>query len=289
MKVCNVCGDPFNRIDWDCPTCGASPTVIDGYFSFSPEMAAASEGYDAIFFAQLSSLEAKNFWFRSRNHLIIWALKRYFPKVQTFLEIGCGTGFVLSGIEHAYPQLTLFGSEVLVTGLGFAAQRLSKATLFQMDARAIPFVDEFDVIGAFDVIEHIQEDVKVLEQMHQAIQPGGGIILTVPQHPWLWSERDDIGHHVRRYQAQELKMKVEQAGFKVVRMTSFVSLLLPIMLLSRLRSQSADSTYDVMAELKVGRWMNALLEGILTLERTVIQSGGNFPAGGSLLLIAEKL
>lgn len=289
MKVCCVCGDRFNRLDWECPTCGFVPVSIDGNFAFSPEMAAANDGYEAAFFAQLSTLEAKNFWFRSRNHLIIWALKRYFPQAQSFLEVGCGTGFVLSGIEQACSQLALFGSEVFATGLGFAAHRLSKATLFQMDARAIPFVDEFDVIGAFDVLEHIQQDVDVLKQMHQAIQPGGGIILTVPQHPWLWSQFDDIGHHVRRYQAQELKAKVELAGFKVIRTTSFVSLLLPLMLLSRLRSRKIDSNYDVMAEFKISPWMNAALEGILTLERTVIHHGGSFPAGGSLLLIAQKL
>ncbi|MCY7394117.1 MAG: class I SAM-dependent methyltransferase [Leptolyngbyaceae cyanobacterium CAN_BIN12] len=203
MKVCYVCGDRFNRLDWECPTCGFVPASIDGNFAFSPEMAAASEGYEAAFFAQLSTLEAKNFWFRSRNHLIIWALKRYFPQAQSFLEVGCGTGFVLSGIEQACSQLALFGSEVFATGLGFAAHRVSRATLFQMDARLIiPFVDKFDVVGAFDVLEHIQQDVEVLKQMHQAIQPGGGIVITVPQHPWLWSQLDDIGHHVRRYRAE---------------------------------------------------------------------------------------
>ena len=111
----------------------------------------------------------------------------------------------------------------------------------------------------------------------------------MPQHPWLWSQFDDIGHHVRRYQAEELKTKVEQAGFKVLRMTSFVSVLLPLMLLSRLRSRQANSNYDVMAELKVSRWLNTVLERVLTLERAVIQNGGGFPAGGSLLLIAKKL
>ena len=265
------------------------PTFIDGHYAFSPEMAAVSEGYEAGFFSQLSSLEAKNFWFRSRNHLIIWALKHYFPEAQSFLEIGCGTGFVLSGIEQSYPQLSMFGSEVFTAGLEFATKRLSRTTLFQMDARKVPFVDEFDVIGAFDVLEHIQQDVEVLQQMHQATPPGGGIILTVPQHPWLWSQFDDIGHHVRRYQAEELKTKVEQAGFKVLRMTSFVSVLLPLMLLSRLRSRQANSNYDVMAELKVSRWLNTVLERVLTLERAVIQNGGGFPAGGSLLLIAKKL
>ena len=289
MKICPACGDHFSSTDWRCPACEYKPLEFDGFVTFAPELVTQNDGYEAVFFAQLVALEAQYFWYRSRNSLINWALQRYFPKAQTFLEIGCGTGFVLSGIEQVCPQLRLFGSEIFTAGLGFAAQRVSRATLFQMDARAIPFADEFDVIGAFDVIEHIQQDMDVLKQMHQATQPRGGIMITVPQHPWLWSQFDDIGHHVRRYRAKELKTKVELAGFKVLTMTSFVSLLLPLMLLSRLRSRKVNSTYDVMAELKVSSWMNTMLEGILTLERTVIQSGVHFPAGGSLLLVAEKL
>ena len=289
MKVCPTCNVRFSSADWRCPACEYTPKQIEGFLTFAPELAAQNDGYEAIFFAQLIALESQHFWYRSRNCLINWALHHYFPQARSFLEVGCGTGFVLSGIEQWCPQLALFGSEVFVTGLEFAAQRVSRATLFQMDARSIPFVDEFDVVGAFDVIEHIQQDIEVLKQMHQAIQAGGGMILTVPQHPWLWSQFDDIGHHVRRYQAEELKTKVELAGFKVLKITSFVSLLLPLMLLSRLRSRKVNIDYDVMAELKVSRWMNTVLEGVLALERAVIQHGGCFPAGGSLLLIAEKL
>ena len=65
-----------------------------------------------------------------------------------------------------------------------------------MDARRIPFEDEFDVIGAFDVLEHIKEDEQVLVQMHRAVKSGGGIMLTVPQHMFLWSEQDVQAHHV---------------------------------------------------------------------------------------------
>lgn len=235
MKICSACGKRFDSFKHICPFCCYKPKLIAGYLAFAPELTAASEGYEAKFFAQLAPLEAKNFWFRSRNRLIIWALQRYFPQAKTFLEIGCGTGFVLSGIEQAFPKLNLYGSEIFTRGLGFAAQRLSRAELFQMDARKIPFENEFDLIGAFDVLEHIQEDATVLAQMYQATTSRGGIVLTVPQHPWLWSQADDYAHHVRRYRAQDLKTRVERAGFKVVRMTSFVSLLLPLMLISRMQ------------------------------------------------------
>jgi 2-polyprenyl-3-methyl-5-hydroxy-6-metoxy-1,4-benzoquinol methylase len=42
-----------------------------------------------------------------------------------------------------------------------------------MDARNIPFAEEFDIIGAFDVLEHIEQDTDVLAKMYQATQNGG--------------------------------------------------------------------------------------------------------------------
>jgi SAM-dependent methyltransferase len=103
-----------------------------------------------------------------QERLIHWVLRHYFPQARNFLEIGCGTGFVLLGIQNAFPGLSLSGSELFGEGLTYAHDRLPHVPLFQMDARRIPFEDEFDVIGAFDVLEHIQEDENVLFQMAQA-------------------------------------------------------------------------------------------------------------------------
>jgi SAM-dependent methyltransferase len=186
---------------------------VNGYLSFAPEQARSSEGFQPHHFAELAQAEAGNFWFRSRNRLIIWALQRFFPKARNFLEIGCGTGFVLAGLAEANPNLEMSGSEIYSTGLGYAADRVKCAALFQMDARDIPFESEFDVIGAFDVLEHIEEDEAVLEQVFRAVTPGGGIMLTAPQHRFLWSQQDEYACHVRRYEAKELSNKVEKAGF----------------------------------------------------------------------------
>lgn len=289
MMLCLKCGAHFEQAEHHCPSCRYQPTRIGRHFAFAPELSEESEGFEAHFFQTLSNLEPGNFWFTSRNRLIVWALKQYFPKAANFLEIGCGTGFVLSGITDALPELTLSGSEVFTAGLSIAARRLPEVELFQMDARRIPFAENFDVIGAFDVLEHIREDELVLSQMHQATRKGGGVLITVPQHAFLWSQADDYARHVRRYRARELRTKVEQSGFEVLRITSFVSLLLPLMFISRFTQASSKRPYDPGAEFKIGAATNFLLKRVMDVERFLIKIGCSFQAGGSLLLVGRRI
>lgn len=239
-------------------------------------------------FVELAALEENNFWFRARNRLIIWALQHYAPAFRDFLEVGCGTGYVLQGVATAFPGAHICGTEAQTEGLEFAAARVPRATFLQMDARHMPFDREFDVIGAFDVIEHISEDEAVLAQMHRALRPGGNLLLTVPQHPFLWSEYDVRAHHVRRYTGSELRQKLARAGFEIVKMSSFVSVLLPLMMLSRLTRRPESPDYDPLAELRIGRVTNTLLELALDAERAVIRAGLPLPFGGSLLAVARR-
>jgi len=255
---------------------------------YAPALAQEGGGFKASYFAELAHLEADNFWFRARNRLIVWALEKYYSGFQSLLEIGCGTGYVLSSIAQAFPRARLQGAELFVAGLDFAAARQPTIDFMQMDARQIPFVDEFDVIGAFDVLEHIEEDELVLKQMHAALKARGIILLTVPQHTWLWSPVDNYACHVRRYSAQELHRKVEGAGFEVLRSTSFVSSLLPAMWVSRFAQKKSLKEIDATAEFRISPWLNRMLEKILGLEIRMIRHGINFPLGGSRLVVARK-
>lgn len=285
MKRCLRCQRRFDGAGWRCPACGFAPDVIDGLPAFAVSLPAAQIGYDASRFEAVASAQDRHFWFASRTRLIAWAVSRYFPGAQTLLEIGCGTGSVLAGL--ARERLRLTGSEVHSQGLAFAARRIPGAMLLQMDARHIPYRDEFDVIGAFDVIEHIDEDEVVLAEMFAACRSGGGIIVTVPQHRRLWSYRDEFAGHCRRYERAELLEKLAAAGFRHVRTTSFMTLLLPLMALSRLR-QRGPAGFDADSELNIGSVANHLLGLVLGLERLLIYAGVPLPAGGSLLAIARK-
>ncbi|MBU1980649.1 MAG: class I SAM-dependent methyltransferase [Gammaproteobacteria bacterium] len=247
-------------------------------------------GFKAHYFKELAELETGNFWFRARNKLILWALYKYSPRLTSFLEIGCGTGFVISAISKRFPDAKLSGSEYLEEGLAYARHRVPGAKFTQMDARHIPCESELDAIGAFDVLEHIEEDEVVLQQICKALKLGGVVFITVPQHRWLWSAVDKYACHVRRYGANELHQKVCRAGFEIVRSTSFVSLLLPAMYLSRLfKRDKIDVSMDAMAELRINPILNRIFEWLLNCELALIRVGVALPMGGSRLIVARKL
>ncbi len=291
MKCCISCGFEFSGPNWKCPNCHWQPTMRNDTPNFVLNPPEYGTGMLPSSFSLLAALEAKNFWFRARNRLLIWALKYYGSNVNKFMEVGCGTGFVLEGISHALPSMQLVGSEIFPEGLAFAAERIDGGAKFlQMDARQIPYVAEFDTIGAFDVIEHIQEDEVVLQQMHQALKPHGLFTLTVPQHPSLWSLVDEYSCHVRRYTARGLHEKVSRAGFEIIRSTSFVTTLLPLMFLSRLLQRGKGiENLDAASELKINPVLNRFLEYCLYFEVLLIRFGVSFPVGGSRLVVARKI
>lgn len=294
MRICSACRTSYALENEVCPECGHRVARKNGFAAYAPALEDKQEGFRADFYETYAHLESSHFWFRARGRLITWALAKYAPNMRSFLEIGCGTGYILSQVARAFPKAELLGSEMFSTGLQFAASRLSGAAFAQMDARDIPFEDEFDAIGAFDVIEHIEADTAVLGQMHRSLKPGGIMLLTVPQHQWLWSQVDEYSCHVRRYCADDLHRKVEAAGFSIVRSTSFVSLLLPAMMISRGAKRgrrgnvSESGEKSETAELKVPKALNALFGCFMWLEYWLVKVGGSFPVGASRLLIARK-
>jgi SAM-dependent methyltransferase len=240
-------------------------------------------------FAALYASERGNFWFEPRNRLIVGLLDKYFPAAQSFMEVGCGTGFVLSGIAGSRKWERLYGSELHEEGLAFARTRLNgTAELIQMDARSIPEqYSNMDAIGAFDVIEHIEEDEAVLRGIHRALKPGGGLIVTVPQHQWLWSSVDEISHHVRRYSAKELHSRIQTAGFQLLFSGSYTFTLLPAMIASRFNKQS-DKAATSKTEFSLPAPVNNLFRRILDIEVSATLAGFRFPCGGSRVIVAKK-
>ncbi|MBX3191372.1 MAG: methyltransferase domain-containing protein [Labilithrix sp.] len=288
MRLCTKCRVPLTGDDWSCASCGARPPVRDGWVELSTALDDERGGFEVSGFSELFEHEASHFWFRSRNRLIAWAIRRYFPRPRRIFEIGCGTGFVLSHLERSFSDAELSGGEAYPEALAFAATRLRRARLYQLDVRALPFEDEFDVVGAFDVLEHVPEDETALAEMRRVTRATGGVVLTVPQHPWLWSRSDESAHHVRRYTRADLVAKVQRAGFDVVRCSSFVTSLLPPMIVSRWMARREPKEHVADREFALPRALDAAFGAMLGAERAAIRAGLSLPVGGSLLLVARR-
>jgi SAM-dependent methyltransferase len=252
-------------------------------------MAVDLEGFNPDAFVQLAKLEDRSWWFRSRNRLIEQTVHRFYAHASSALEIGCGTGYTLGALRSALPGAELTGTELFEEGLAVARERWPNVRLLQADARALPFDNEFDLVAAFDVLEHIDDDAIALSETRRVVRPGGGIIVTVPQHRWLWSAADDFAHHQRRYSRSELTSRIEAAGFRVQMATSLVTLALPVMALSRIGRRlhgQSRADFDPWAEFRIPRMLNSAFGGLAAAEGYAIARGASLPVGGSLLVAA---
>lgn len=254
---------------------------------FAPELADTISGFDPKSFDDLAELEAGHFWFVARNRLIVGLANKFFPATRRFLEIGCGTGFVLRAMAESRTWERLAGTELHTSGLKHARKRLpAEVELVQMDARDIPAAGVFDLTGAFDVIEHIAEDEAVLRGLRAATETGGGTIITVPQHPWLWSRADEFAHHQRRYRRGELEKKLRRNGFEVLFSSSFTALLLPLMVASRLRPSKAN---EDAYEFKLNSTVNQIFLKTLRAEVAMTLAGVRWAAGGSRVVVGRAI
>jgi SAM-dependent methyltransferase len=247
----------------------------------------ARGGYDTDLFRRMVEVEDISFWFRARNRLIVQLVSGITNPGDRLLEIGCGTGYVLQALTCEC-GLKATGSELYAEGLEHARRRVPDADFIELDARSMPYERAFDLVAAFDVLEHIDDDLATLRGLYRATRQGGFLIATVPQHRWLWSNADTVARHVRRYRRVELVDRVTQAGFTVVRVTSFVMMLLPLMAGSRWCEKLSERKYDPIAELAPPAAINSIFERALEFERMIIKYGVNLPVGGSLVLVARR-
>lgn len=248
-----------------------------------------TNSFNKDYFSCLASLEADNFWFRCRNMILLWVFARFCGKAKNFLEIGCGTGFVISAVVKRFPGISAVGSDLFVEGLEFARQRVPRAKFYQLDALDLPYCGEFDCIGAFDVLEHVVDDSTVVKQVYNSLTPNGLFLVTVPQHRWLWSDVDEASCHKRRYSLQCLSKLLTDSGFEIVYTTSFMSVLLPVMYLNRFFLKHNRNKDDALfSELRINRLLNQILFFASLIDVKLIQLGIRLPLGGSRLVVCKK-
>ena len=238
----------------------------------------AAATFPAHRLAQIAEREQVHFWHAPRTRLLLRTIAQ--ARLDTgsaILDVGCGSGalvrrlraegFDARGID---PWATNHYTEHVEVG----------------QAEALPAADaSLPAVCAFDVIEHA-DDAAALAEMWRVLQPGGHLFLSVPAHPWLWSRRDELARHRRRYTRRSLRQCVEDAGFRVERIWGYQFLLLPAFAIARLLSRHRGGR-ALATEDQPSAPVNWLLRAINGVEVGV---GRLLPAptGSSLLLVARK-
>lgn len=249
--------------------------------------------YDPHYFETLPQVEEGHFWFVARREFVLDALRSAVPDLaeRPLLDVGCGSGGLLKFLEEngvpmcgacdAYPE-----------ALRIARSR-SSAPLFLVDeGRRPPLGPGQRLVGLFDVLEHLDDDLGTLSWLASVLEPGGFLVLTVPAHPALFDETDVLARHRRRYRRSELASKLRAAGFEIRTLTHFMALLAPAIYAGRrigrwvgLGGSSAVARRD--SELRIVPGLNGALLALLRLERRLFRRLP-LPLGTSLLAIAVR-
>ncbi len=179
--------------------------------------------------APLNEIEDVSAWFTTRNRIIDTLLDRV-DRPSALVEIGAGNGSVA-----AYLQST--GIDVVAVepgAAGAANSRRRGVVTFNQSLEALHLPDEaVPAIGAFDVLEHLDDPAAVVREAHRVLAPGGLLVLTVPAFPLLWGQIDDFSGHHLRYRLASLDALVEPIGFSRAACSYFFTLGLPFSLLNR--------------------------------------------------------
>ena len=277
---------------YHCQDCQLVYPIIDGIPAFVGEGGDWS-GFDAELFSFLQQVEEQHFWFIGRREIILDSLKRHVSDLsgKKMLEIGCGNGSILRYLKER-TQLQLAGGDLFLEGLRFCRGQVD-IPLYQIDATRLPFRSCFDIIGLFDVLEHIEDDQRVLQECRKALKKQGRLILTVPACPALWGPFDEFSHHQRRYVRRELREKLTQSGFAIERASHFIFFLFPIVYMLRVvkerlgRARVATSE-QVPDDLRIIPIFNPFAVRLLQLEKLLMRHV-DLPYGTSLLVVARKV
>jgi SAM-dependent methyltransferase len=224
-----------------------------------------------------------HWWFRGRLAVITAALERALPQRPVrLLELGCGTGNVLGALGR-------FGEAV---GMETHPDLVAAARAAGLDVREGRLPGDLvvppgwaEVVLLLDVLEHLDDEAAALETGRRALAEGGLLVATVPAYQWLWSGHDVALGHRRRYTASRLRGVVERAGFRVLRVSYFNTLLFPALALMRgWKRLTGDATHDLR---RPAPTLNRWLERVFALERHVVPRCA-LPFGASLLLVARR-
>jgi len=229
--------------------------------------------------------QADYWWYRVRGSLLHTVLHPYAAGAADVLDVGSADGPSVSWLRGDRMHITLdVDPRGLVPGTGVCGSALQ-----------LPFADEsFDVVGAFDVVEHCEPEGQAVSEMARVLRPGGRLLISVPAYQWAWSDFDEQNGHYRRYTRRRATTAIESGGLEVLRATYAFTSTFPFFaaerlarrtkhVLSRSKAEAADIVPLPQTSSGVDRFLSRLgeLDARLLARR-------DLPFGSSVVVAARK-
>lgn len=224
--------------------------------------------------------EPEYWWYRARTELLEAALGGFLGSPGRLLDVGSADGPSVAWMQGDHQRFEIdLDPRGLTPGTGVRASAL-----------ALPFgTGTFDVVGAFDVIEHCEPEAQALAELARVLVPGGRLLASVPAYQWAWSDHDVRAGHYRRYTRSRLVAAVEAAGLTVRRSTYAFAGVFPLFAAERVarrlrHRRSGDGEQGLP---QVSPTLDRMLTGVSSAEARALRRR-DLPFGSSVFLAAEK-
>lgn len=239
-------------------------------------------------YVRMAEIQDRHWWYEARRHILAHLIAQLdLPEATQILEAGCGPGANLAmlaefGNVQAF-EPDNFALEYCHQHSGIRPDRIRQGFL----PEPIPFDTTYDLVCAFDVIEHIDDDAASIKALYNMTKAGGYALFTVPAFMSLWSQHDVVNHHKRRYLKEDFERLLKKAGYKVEMISYYNTILFPLVALIRQLKKKFNIKDRPDESLPRFAFINKALTLIFSAERHFL--GKFYPSFGvSIIAVCSK-
>ena len=291
MIICPECQTALgstNIRDTSCIACGFRPSIEGVIPLFAPNYRLTFKDHTQPAIRNLIRHADNHFWMISRRRIISDKVTNYLHDGQSFLEVGSGAADIPRELQNRGIEVTV--SDIQIDSLEYAANT-NIGSIVQFDLYHPIYRNHFDAVGAFCVIEHLDDDLVAAKHLLDIVKPGGFVFVMVPAHSWLWNNRDRLENHKRRYSRKSLTKLFEDVGATVINVDYLFFSIFPLLLARAVfdlaRRKHSFTCEEIENSMNINPSINQLLLKLMNLEISIFNKRSP-PFGGSLILTARK-